>query len=65
MEYQVQTKWTGWLGGWGSERNIAALLNGPAAEGWRLARIDSKRALWWYAVPRIKLICIFERERSI
>ena len=63
MEYKVETKWAGWLGGWGSESDVAAILNREAKEGWRLARIDSKRALWWWLpfMPRIKLLMVFER----
>ena len=66
MEYRVETKWAGWLGGWGSESDLAAILNRAASEGWRLTRTESQRAFWWWLpwLPRIKLLMIFERTKA-
>jgi hypothetical protein len=61
MEYTVDSKWTGWVGGWGSEGDIAEVLNRRAAQGWRLTRTESQRCMWNWCLPRIKLLLIFER----
>ena len=37
MEYLVESKWTGYWGGWGSEGDIAGIMNARASEGWRLS----------------------------
>jgi len=40
MEYRVISKWCGWFGGWGSESDIAWMLN-DKGEGGRLVRSES------------------------
>jgi hypothetical protein len=64
FEYQATTKWCGWWGGWGSEADIAAVINGMASQGWRLASSKNLLALWFWVVPRPKLLMIFERARA-
>jgi len=60
-EYAVDSKWSGWFGGWGSETDIAAVINVRAREGWTLVRTESQRCGWWWFLWRIKLLMIFER----
>lgn len=59
-QYRVISKWTGWWGGWGSEKNIADMLNACGAEGWNLVRSENSLFLWWF-LPRHKVLFIFER----
>lgn len=63
MEYLVESKWTGFWGGWGSEGDIAAILNARGREGWRLVRSESHLFNWWLILwfPRVKLLMIWER----
>ena len=63
-EYLVESRWVGWLGGYGSENAIARELNVRAAEGWRLVRSESARFLWWWWLPRVKLLAVWEREKG-
>ena len=63
-EYRVESKWSGIFGGWGSESDIAQLINQVAADDWRLIRTENIRALWFWFLPRPKLLMIFERGRQ-
>lgn len=63
-EYRVESKWTGIFGGWGSESDIADILNNAASEGWRLARTERSWFSWFWFLPRPKLLMIFERQGS-
>lgn len=63
MEYLVESKWTGWFGGWGSESDIAAGMTRRSGEGWRLVSTKTERSAWMWCLPRIKLLMVFERER--
>ena len=63
-EYNVRSKWAGWFGGWGSEGDVAAIMDETATHGWRLVRTESIHALWFWFIPRPKLLFVFERERS-
>ena len=62
MEYGVDSKWTGWVGGWGSESDIASILNDWAEEGWRLVRSEAALCWWFWMIPRKKLLMVFERR---
>ena len=62
MEYLAESKWTGWFGGWGSESDIAGMMSRRGADGWRLVRSESKPFLWWWWLPRVKLLMIWERD---
>lgn len=62
LQYRVITKWTGWVAGWGSESDIAGILNAEAQQGWRLSRTESQRSAWMWFFPRIKLLMVFERQ---
>lgn len=62
QRYVVESKWCGWWGGWGSERDIAAILNRRAQQGYRLLSTKSIHGLWFLLVPRPKLLMFFERE---
>lgn len=64
MEYAAISKWTGWFGGWGSESDLAAVINGYGAEGWRLVRSENGLFLWMWFYPRRKVLLIFERPRA-
>jgi hypothetical protein len=64
LEYHAESKWCGFFGGWGSEQDIATLINRYAAEGWRLASTKNIHALWFWLLPRPKLLLLFERQRS-
>jgi len=64
MEYRVVSKWCGWFGGWGSESDIAWLLN-DSGEGGRLVRSESGLFLWWWLIPRRKVLFVFERSTPI
>jgi hypothetical protein len=64
MEYTAISKWTGWIGGWGSEMDISNLINQFAVSGWRLVRSENGVFLWWWFYPRRKVLFIFERQRG-
>jgi hypothetical protein len=59
--YEVESKWCGWWGGWGSEHDIAELANARASEGWRLISTKSQICAWFWFLPRKKLLLIFEK----
>jgi hypothetical protein len=61
--YVVESKWCGFIGGFGSENDIARILNRRAAQGYRLTSSKTERAAWMWIVPRIKLLMFFERVR--
>lgn len=65
--YVVESKWCGWGGGWGSESDIARIMNRRAAQGYRLVATESKRCwclvLLLLPVWRVKLLMMFERVR--
>ena len=63
MEYTVVSKWCGWFGGWGSESDVAQIMNGLARQGWRLLRTDVAFCAWWLCLPRKKLLMVFQREQ--
>ena len=63
-EYKVESKWTGIFGGWGSESDIAGLLNAAANEGWRFVRSEAKWFAWFWLLPRPKLLMFFERQKG-
>lgn len=65
FEYRVESKWSGWAGGWGSESDIAGIMNGFAGQGWRLISTKNVHALWFWIVPRPKLLMVFERQVPI
>lgn len=64
MEYAVESKWTGWFGGYGSESDIAARLNARSSEGWTLCRTEVMRVAWFWFLPRPKFLMVFERRRQ-
>ncbi len=59
--YHVISRWAGWFGGWGSESDIAQVLNEQAAVGWKLIRTETWLCFWWFFLPRKKLLLIFEQ----
>lgn len=61
MEYIVESKWTGWFGGWGSETDIASIMTLRSTTGWRLVRTESKPFAWFWCIPRVKLLMVWER----
>ncbi len=65
-EYKLISKWSGWWGGFGSESDIAALVNAEATEGWRLVRSESDRFIWFYIpfIWRPRLLLFFERPAA-
>ena len=63
--YHVISRWAGWQGGWGSESDIANVLNEKAAAGWRLVRSETWFCLWFFFVPRKKLLLIFEQTKPV
>lgn len=63
--YHVVTRWAGWIGGWGSESDIAQVLNEKAAAGWKLVRSESQFCGWWFFLPRKKLLLIFEQTKPV
>lgn len=60
-EYFVESMWTGFTGGYGSESYIAQRLTARAQEGWSLVRTEAHRCAWYWFVPRIKILLVFER----
>ena len=60
-QYRVTSKWAGWLGGWGSEDDIAKHIETETVGGWHLLRTESEIRFWWFFVPRPKLVFIYER----
>ncbi len=61
-EYAVVSKWTGFFGGWGSEDDIGVVVNELADKGFRLVRSESARFLWFWFVPRVKVLMFFEHQ---
>jgi hypothetical protein len=61
MEYRVESKWCGFWGGWGSERDLAGICNAVAGEGWRLIKTERAWFAWFWFLPRPKVLLIFER----
>jgi hypothetical protein len=64
--YVVESKWAGWFGGFGSEGDIARILNRRAAQGYRLVSTKSEWRLWWLLIIpcwRVKLLFFFERAQ--
>ena len=57
--YRALSKWCGWFGGWGSESDIAEVLNREPE--WQLIRTDIAWSLWFYFVPRKKLLMILHK----
>ena len=62
MQYKVTSKWCGVWGGWGSETDIAGHIERETNSGWRLVRTEARRALWFWFLPRPKMLFIYERE---
>jgi len=62
-EYLMESDWLGWWGGFGAERVKAERLNGRGGEGWRLVRSESKWFLWFWFMPRVKVLYIWERPK--
>lgn len=60
--YRAEQLWAGWWGGWGMDRHIEGRLNSLAVEGWRLVDSRSCLRLWFWIVPRPKLLLFFEKE---
>ena len=63
MEYRAEEYWAGWWGGWGDNTGLSRRLNERASEGWRLTSTKSGHALYYWLLPRTKLLFIWERER--
>jgi hypothetical protein len=61
-EYHVESMWTGYFGGYGSESYIRHRMNQLGRSGWRLIRTETQRHFWWWWLPRIKLLAIYERD---
>ena len=59
--YRVSSRWCGWFGGWGSEGDIARHIETMATGGYRLVRTESRLALWYWFVPRVKTLFVYER----
>ena len=64
-EYLVESQWAGWWGGYGEEHVLANHLERRAAEGWRLAKVERGIYLWFWYIPRTKLLYFWERERTL
>ena len=63
-EYLMESDWLGWLGGFGSESVKTQRLNARATEGWRLVRTESKYLWWFFILPRVKILYIWERTKA-
>jgi hypothetical protein len=60
--YVVESKWCGiLLGGFGSENDIATIVNRRHSQGYRLASTKMSIAWWMMFIPRHKLLMFFER----
>ena len=62
MEYHLEQWWTGFWGGWGNTGELQERINNLAAQGFRVVDFESTRALWFWLVPRPKLLIVFERQ---
>ena len=60
--YSVESKWVGWFGGYGSESDIASRMNAMSQQGWQLARTEVARATWFWFLPRLKMLMVWERD---
>lgn len=63
-EYAVESQWAGFWGGFGRNILIEMPLNRLADGGWRLIRTEHIWALWFWVMPRPRLLYIFEREQD-
>lgn len=59
--YKAIQFWAGWWGGFGSNGSINAQVNEVAADGWRLIDSRSSIRLWFWFIPRPKLLLFFEK----
>jgi len=60
-EYRVTSKWCGWWGGWGKEITIIRHIEETTVEGWQLTETKSMTRLWWWVLPRPKMLFIYSR----
>ena len=60
-QYRVTSKWCGIFGGWGSERDIAHHIDESSKDGWELVRTENATFLWFWIIPRHKVLFIFAR----
>lgn len=60
-QYKVTSKWCGWLGGWGSEGDIAQHIEQNSTGGWQLLRTENSIHFWFWFFPRHKMLFIFTR----
>lgn len=63
-EYLMESDWLGLWGGYGSERVKNERLLKRAEEGWRLVRTETKWFAWFWFMPRVKILYIWERSKS-
>ena len=61
-EYRVTSMWCGWWGGWGSEDDIARHIERETTERWHLASTKMSLRLWFWVVPRPKVLFIYSRS---
>jgi len=59
--YRVEQQWAGWWGGFGGNGTISGKLNELAADGWQLVDSRSHIRLWFWIIPRPKLLLFFEK----
>ena len=59
--YMVTSKWCGFWGGFGSERDIAQHIEQLTDQGWRLVDMEAHTSLWWWVLPRPKVLFVYER----
>lgn len=62
FEYMAESQWAGWFSRYGSEHLITHTLNMIANDGWRLVQVERFWALWFWLIPRPKLLYVFERN---
>jgi len=63
-QYKITSKWCGFWGGWGSESDIGRHVEQETSGGWRLSRTESKTLLWFWFLPRPKVLFFYERGAS-
>ena len=62
MEYHLEQWWTGFWGGWGNTAALQERTNVLAAQGFHVVDFESTMALWFWLVPRPKLLIVFARQ---
>jgi hypothetical protein len=51
-----------WFLGWGSEKDIAEHIAQETRDSWHLIGNESRLALWFWVIPRSKMLFMYQRS---